>query len=1154
MSPSPPQNGQIIHSSSAHLGLASDMPLYSSSSHSGYSTNQQVSTMDSQSSSSSAAPVQHHHHHHHLHAPLSARLGSDSHNMNHNQNHAHSNHGHSHSHRESAHPTENRIMVAVRSRPLTEKERMLATSQRARYKMPVILRIQDAMVFLLDPDSGVAFDGAERARKERVYTFDKVFDEYSSNDDVYSQTTKPLIDGVLDGYNATCFAYGMTGAGKTYTMMGRMDGSVKGMYALCMDDIFQRIRTDTDREYRVRVSFLEIYNEKIKDLLNPAGPKYLDLHEDPSKGMVVQDLSEFEVKNVEDVQLIIEEGSKKRTMAATGANVASSRSHAIFQMTVEQKDRSRNIVEELRVSKLNLIDLAGSERAARSDNRGIRMVEGANINRSLLALGNCINILDNGGTYVPYRDSKLTRLLKDSLGGNTRTVMIANVSPSVLYYEETHNTLKYASRAKNIRHKITRNTVSVEQHISEYKRIIESLRTEVDTLKTKIRMQTDGHSPMSTPRLTSPQMSGALNASNISHGSGNDASGIMLSPDQQKLLESELHRLKMERIDMHSRILEMQKRALMAEHEQKTLEKELVALRSELSHYKSNSSASSSPRLPSEDSTPSRDTSASRMVSPRLQSARRERKEKESAAAATTAVSVLNQDQILFVKRPLGNTQQQQPHSQAPQQAPMSLQQQHQQVIRRLSSEFEQEHETAVRPQQTAPKVPSRPPPSVQSATQRPVTASQTSSTSAGAVPVVPKLNLASLAPVPGTATPSTGASTVPSASTLTSISAAGTASSSAGGSVGPLSASPAYADQKPSAPRPLSARMPSSKDLGTYGTQSTHSSYTSLASRGTLSSRVAGPGLVTPLSNPTPASIVSPRATAGYAAPTIASQMSARYPGPPTEAHLSTRSRASAPSGPAANSATSNPSSAAYASSYASNQDNVPISQQPAPTQHSHSNGAADAATSISIVQSSANSYSFSSAPTPVSAANSTTPAVTLSAASGNDGGFEAEASRIRKQIMERQKLLQKISGRSVSSSATNNSVPVSTILQPSTSANPSSASTTSAPPVPALPLSARVKSTGSLSLSADRPLSERHATGASVGANNTGLSQPQNGTSGTTASAPSDKRREALAEKQKQRLAAFEDLQRQVSAVLSRTSTVRAQIDGQSAPSTAR
>jgi kinesin family protein 18/19 len=185
----------------------------------------------------------------------------------------------------------------------------------------------------------------------------------------------------------------------------------------------------------------------------------------------VAGLSEVEVQTPDEIFELLIYGNKNRSQEATGANETSSRSHAVLQIICGYKDKDSGIRAEYKVGKLSLIDLAGSERGAKTGNRGIRMVEGANINKSLLALGNCINALHenvskNNNNYVPYRDSKLTRLLKDSLGGNCRTVMIANIAPSASNFEDTHNTLKYANRAKNIKTTVKRNILNVEYHVA----------------------------------------------------------------------------------------------------------------------------------------------------------------------------------------------------------------------------------------------------------------------------------------------------------------------------------------------------------------------------------------------------------------------------------------------------------------------------------------------------------------------------------------------------------------------------------------------------------------------------------------------------------------------------------------------------------------
>jgi len=264
-----------------------------------------------------------------------------------------------------------------------------------------------------------------------------------------------------------------------------------GIAVLTMRRIFDKIEEKQDeRNYQVKFSFLEIYNETIRDLLGADPTIVLDLREDPINGLSVAGLSEHNVNKTEDIQKLVLLGNKNRTQDANSMNLISSRSHAVFQVTVEHSDKCAGIEAEVKVAKLSLIDLAGSERTARNNIKGTRQVEGANINRSLLALGNCINKLSGqitkGIKHIPYRDSKLTRLLKDSLGGNCQTIMIANISPSNISYEDTHNTLKYAIRAKNIKTSVQKNVVNVQFHVSQYAQIISQLKQEVMLLKSQL--------------------------------------------------------------------------------------------------------------------------------------------------------------------------------------------------------------------------------------------------------------------------------------------------------------------------------------------------------------------------------------------------------------------------------------------------------------------------------------------------------------------------------------------------------------------------------------------------------------------------------------------------------------------------------------------
>ncbi len=279
-----------------------------------------------------------------------------------------------------------------------------------------------------------------------------------------------MVGNIIQGYNSTAMAYGVTGTGKTHTMFGdiyNVNTKEKGVCIYAIDHLFETINLEVKKNFQAKVSYLEIYNEQVIDLLN-SNSEALMIVEDPSRGIVVPDLMEFDVSDSSEVIKLIIEGNQRRTMAPTGINIYklgqnqfSSRSHAIIQIMVEQKSKVRDTKEEVIYSKFLLVDLAGCERGGLEKgklyiNLGIRSQEGANINKSLLALGTCINILSDKtkkGCFVPYRDSKLTRLLKDSLGGNIMTGMISCVSPSYLTYDDTMNTLKYSSRARTIQKK-----------------------------------------------------------------------------------------------------------------------------------------------------------------------------------------------------------------------------------------------------------------------------------------------------------------------------------------------------------------------------------------------------------------------------------------------------------------------------------------------------------------------------------------------------------------------------------------------------------------------------------------------------------------------------------------------------------------------------
>lgn len=321
--------------------------------------------------------------------------------------------------------------------------------------------------------------------KDQAFAFDRVFDENTTQGDVYDATTKNLIDSVLDGYNATVFAYGATGCGKTHTITGT--AQQPGIIFMTMQELFEKVdELQSEKESEVTLSYLEIYNETIRDLLNPGtGPKQgLMLREDANQVVSVAGLSSHKPQNVQEVMDMVIRGNGMRTQSPTEANATSSRSHAVIQINVSLKDRNASTMEPVTMATLSIIDLAGSERASATKNRGERLMEGANINKSLLALGSCINALcdPRKKNHVPYRNSKLTRLLKFSLGGNCRTVMIVCVSPSSHHFDETQNTLRYANRAKNIQTKSVRNVYNVDRHVKDYLKKIDEQMNRINEL------------------------------------------------------------------------------------------------------------------------------------------------------------------------------------------------------------------------------------------------------------------------------------------------------------------------------------------------------------------------------------------------------------------------------------------------------------------------------------------------------------------------------------------------------------------------------------------------------------------------------------------------------------------------------------------------
>ena len=327
------------------------------------------------------------------------------------------------------------------------------------------------------------------------FTFDSIFDMDSLQEDVYNITAKQAVQSVLEGYNSTIFCYGQTGTGKTYTMEGftyESKNPNRGIIQRTIQDIFNFIETTSDEntKFIIRCSFLQIYNENISDLLK-SDKKNLQIREDKKKGIYVDLLSEWAVRSPLDLYALLRRGGGARTTSATYMNDVSSRSHAVFQITVEQMTTDMELKDnkaQIKVGKLNLVDLAGSERIRITGTRGQQLEESKKINKSLLCLGNVINALTDkkGKNYIPYRDSKLTRLLQDSLGGNCKTTMIATISPSEDAFSESLSTLYFAQRAKKIKNRpIINEDVNNRALIRKYENELKNLRSELE-LKNKM--------------------------------------------------------------------------------------------------------------------------------------------------------------------------------------------------------------------------------------------------------------------------------------------------------------------------------------------------------------------------------------------------------------------------------------------------------------------------------------------------------------------------------------------------------------------------------------------------------------------------------------------------------------------------------------------
>ncbi|XP_077379328.1 uncharacterized protein kif16ba [Festucalex cinctus] len=384
------------------------------------------------------------------------------------------------------------VRVAVRVRPMNRREKDLSAK--------CIIKMDGTKTSISNPKASEGVAGDPTRDPTKTFTYDFSYDSadsrssaFVSQEKVFGDLGCDVLTAAFEGYNACVLAYGQTGSGKSYTMMGNPGDA--GLTPRICEGLFGRIGEAARRDeasFRTEVSYLEIYNERVRDLLRRKSAETYNLRvrEHPKDGPYVQDLSKHLVQNYGDVEELMEAGNVKRTTASTGMNDVSSRSHAIFTLNFTQAKFDAEMPSET-LSKIHLVDLAGSERADASGAGGVRLKEGANINKSLVTLGNVISALAdlcggdgsnaNGGqkrksVFVPYRDSVLTWLLKDSLGGNSKTIMIATVSPADVNYGETLSTLRYANRAKNI---LNKPTVNEDANV----RLIRQLRAEIARLK-----------------------------------------------------------------------------------------------------------------------------------------------------------------------------------------------------------------------------------------------------------------------------------------------------------------------------------------------------------------------------------------------------------------------------------------------------------------------------------------------------------------------------------------------------------------------------------------------------------------------------------------------------------------------------------------------
>ena len=389
--------------------------------------------------------------------------------------------------------TKNNIIIAVRVRPLNASELEYSNYKTLTHQSNEQISFHDIDSLSSSPE-GTIYIGDEQnivitKYRRKDFEFDFAFEETTTQDEVYNNTTKMLLDNIMNGFNSTVFAYGATGSGKTYTMVGT--DSNPGLMVKSIQDLFAKVNEQqtADKNFTIKFSYVEVYNETLKDLLVETSAQTLEIRDSPDKGTVVVGATVIEVTDENYAFELLRDGNKRRREKPTVYNKNSSRSHAILQINVEVEGKSYydNNINELTFGKFIMVDLAGSERVTAGAKRD-KDSESGSINKSLLALSKCIaSLVSNKSKHIPYRESKLTRMLKDSLGGNSRIVMIATVSPSLINKDETLYTLQYANKAKNIKVNVTKNVIEQKPQVNKYEEILKELNVELNELKRQMK-------------------------------------------------------------------------------------------------------------------------------------------------------------------------------------------------------------------------------------------------------------------------------------------------------------------------------------------------------------------------------------------------------------------------------------------------------------------------------------------------------------------------------------------------------------------------------------------------------------------------------------------------------------------------------------------